>query len=231
MLQKSTFKPIFKSLVLCAFCFLSLAAAYAQNQAVYYDKQGRQLSQKEVNTIMKSAFSMMKRIDDAGNERIMLVPLNEKDIAQKNNTEQAFVSRLEGKLFPVLRAVNRQNETLEVPVKGKITVINFWFVACKPCVDEMPQLNKLAKKYAEKDVVFIAPALDSSENIQSFLKNHAFDYQILPNTILWSHTLGLNTYPTHILVNPNGIVEKVFVGAAEDIEAKLSQSINKMLAR
>ena len=32
-------------------------------------------------------------------------------------------------------------------LKGKLIVINFWFVECKPCIMEMPDLNKLVEKY------------------------------------------------------------------------------------
>jgi hypothetical protein len=32
-------------------------------------------------------------------------------------------------------------------LKGKIIVMNFWFVECKPCAMEMPELNELVKNY------------------------------------------------------------------------------------
>ena len=52
---------------------------------------------------------------------------------------------------------------------GKTVVINFWFIKCKPCVDEIPKLNKLVKKYTHnKDVVFLSISFDQEKDIRSF---------------------------------------------------------------
>ena len=45
-------------------------------------------------------------------------------------------------------------------LKGKIVVINFWFVECKPCLIEMPDLNEIVEKYKSEEVVFLAFALN-----------------------------------------------------------------------
>src|SRR5690606_36510175 len=49
---------------------------------------------------------------------------------------------------------------------GKIVVVNFWGISCKPCREEIPQLNKLVKNYAgRKDIVFLAISDDSNEEL------------------------------------------------------------------
>ena len=63
-------------------------------------------------------------------------------------------------------------------LKGKVVVINFWFVACKPCVEEIPELNELVEKYEEKDVVFLGFALDNEKRLNSFLEKTPFKYHI-----------------------------------------------------
>ncbi len=61
---------------------------------------------------------------------------------------------------------------------GKTVVINFWFIKCKPCVDEIPKLNKLVKKYTHnKDVVFLSISFDQEKDIRSFLEKNPFKYQ------------------------------------------------------
>src|SRR5688572_27232831 len=32
-------------------------------------------------------------------------------------------------------------------LKGKVIMLNFWFIACAPCVAEMPLLNQLVEEY------------------------------------------------------------------------------------
>jgi len=91
-------------------------------------------------------------------------------------------------------------------LKGKIVVLNFWFIACKPCVMEIPELNELSKKYIDrKDIIFIAPALDKEEAVIPFLEQKTFSYQIVPGAAkLIKETFGIREYPTHIVANKAG---------------------------
>jgi thiol-disulfide isomerase/thioredoxin len=57
--------------------------------------------------------------------------------------------------------------------RGKIVVLNFWATWCIPCREEMPMLSKLAPKYNEKDVAFLAASIDDAQTqpkIARFLK-------------------------------------------------------------
>ena len=47
--------------------------------------------------------------------------------------------------------------------RGKIVVLNFWATWCLPCREEMPMLSKLAAKYNENDVVFLAASIDDAQ--------------------------------------------------------------------
>jgi thiol-disulfide isomerase/thioredoxin len=68
------------------------------------------------------------------------------------------------------RDINNENLTLK-KMKGKVFVINFWFIGCPPCCKEIPELNTLVDHYKDnKDVVFIAICLDQADAIGSFIK-------------------------------------------------------------
>jgi thiol-disulfide isomerase/thioredoxin len=47
--------------------------------------------------------------------------------------------------------------------RGKIVVLNFWATWCMPCREEMPMLSKLAPKYEEKGVAFLAASIDDAQ--------------------------------------------------------------------
>jgi len=47
--------------------------------------------------------------------------------------------------------------------RGKIVVLNFWATWCLPCREEMPMLSKLATKYHDKDVEFLAASIDDAQ--------------------------------------------------------------------
>ena len=63
-------------------------------------------------------------------------------------------------------------------LKGKTVFYNFWFVACKPCVAEIPALNKLSAKYQGDSILFIGISFDNEDRIRDFLQKRKFDFQI-----------------------------------------------------
>jgi len=88
-------------------------------------------------------------------------------------------------------------------LKGKIIVMNFWFVECKPCVMEMPELNKLVENYKNKDVVFLGFATNDKAKIDSFLKKKNFSYNIIPSSKKIAAEYKVLGYPTHIILDEN----------------------------
>lgn len=70
------------------------------------------------------------------------------------------VKALDGKTYDIAK------------LKGKAVVLNFWFIGCPPCRQEIPGLNTLVKEYAKKDVVFLALALDDEKSLNDFLKKN-----------------------------------------------------------
>jgi peroxiredoxin len=67
----------------------------------------------------------------------------------------------------------------QADLKGKIVMYNFWFVSCRPCVAEIPALNRLVKKYkSDTTLLFVAITFDKVDHIKEFLQKHEFSFQI-----------------------------------------------------
>ncbi len=92
-------------------------------------------------------------------------------------------------------------------LKGKVVVFNFWFIGCVPCVEEMPVLNKLVEKYKDQDVVFLAVTYDKKSEVSTFLKNHEFDYQIIPENTQFAIDYSLMAYPDHMIVDKKSVIQ------------------------
>lgn len=117
-------------------------------------------------------------------------------------------------------------------LKGKIIVLKFWFAACKPCIDEMPQLNTVVEKYKNNsNIIFLAPSLDKKSRIQSFLQKHPFLYNIIPQGQTIANNYNVLGYPTHVVINRTGRVEAVFQGVNRRIDERLIDAIERGLVR
>lgn len=113
-------------------------------------------------------------------------------------------------------------------LRGKIVVVNFWFTTCVACIAEMPELNKLKKSYADKNVVFLALGRDDAEATTGFLKKHQFDYTLLTNATKTAVDYGVSLYPTSMVIDQKGLVRFVQV-TGEGIEENMKNAIDVLL--
>ena len=68
-------------------------------------------------------------------------------------------------------------------LRGKVVVLNLWYINCPNCVDEIKLLNALVDEYEDnKDVVFLGLAANPKTNLEKFLVKNPFKYQILPDS-------------------------------------------------
>jgi thiol-disulfide isomerase/thioredoxin len=101
-------------------------------------------------------------------------------------------------------------------LKGKVVVFNFWFIACPPCRYEMPDLNRLVNAYLPyKNVVFIAVALDKTEDVERFMKVSPFKFRLVANARYLFSRYNVAQCPTSLVVDQNGIVRFSSVGSGK----------------
>lgn len=120
-------------------------------------------------------------------------------------------------------------------LQGKTIVYNFWFVACRPCVAEMPALNLLVKKYQSDSTLFLGLTFDNESRIKGFLQNHAFDFQIvsLSQTEI-DKIKKISFYPFTVIVTREGKISFALFGRPagnpeEEIFNLLDKQIGKAL--
>ena len=90
-------------------------------------------------------------------------------------------------------------------LKGKIVVLNFWFINCPPCRHERPYLNQLVKEYvADSNIMFVAIALDDKQQLETFLKDNPFSYRVIPGGGIIAKDNDVAQYPTHVILDKEG---------------------------
>lgn len=135
---------------------------------------------------------------------------------------------MEGREFPDFKFTGLEGETYsKQSLQGKTLIVKTWFIQCKPCIEEMPQLNALVEEYKDhEDFVFLSLSLDSAEELETFLSKKEFKYAVVPQQKAFiEDTLGFSIYPTHIIVEPSGKIRKVVNTAPEMIAALKAKPI------
>lgn len=143
--------------------------------------------------------------------------------------EELVFYRMEGRPVPKFNFVTIKGDRYTSEnTKGKILLFKCWFIACVPCVKEMPALNTLIESYRHrKDMVFLSLAIDDEAPLKSFLKNTRFDYQTIAAQASYiSDKLKVNAYPTHFLVDQAGKVVKV-TNSVDELKIFLERMLEK----
>ena len=115
-------------------------------------------------------------------------------------------------------------------LRGQIVVVDFWFIGCPPCRVERPLLNAIVEEVGNR-VRFVGFALDSPEQLTTFLKENPFTFEIVAESEKIAGAFGVHAYPTHLLIDRQGnVVWESTGGRPEDIE-RLRAMIYRVLAR
>lgn len=89
---------------------------------------------------------------------------------------------------------------------GRPGLINFWFEACPPCVEEIPYLNQLVDSLDTERIFYLTIGKDSKEEIESFLLDHPwkFDHIVNGKDLLRGSFQNPFGYPASFLVDREG---------------------------
>jgi thiol-disulfide isomerase/thioredoxin len=117
-------------------------------------------------------------------------------------------------------------------LKGKPTIINFWFTKCASCILEMPNLNLLKEIHKDK-INTISITFDDRQEIMDFSKKYDFDFEILINSKKFIDNFGIYSFPKTILLDKNNIIRYIPLAIyAEDDKSNkyfLNQFNNEIL--
>ncbi len=128
------------------------------------------------------------------------------------------------------------NKKKIIDYKGKPLVINFWYLHCAPCINEIPSFNELAKKYEDKiNILAISP--DKKAQIELFLTKHVFNAEIVSDAENFINKYNLGSgYPFTLFLNKEGKIIYVKSEGGEtpetqmDLYKDLSPLIDAMLS-
>lgn len=85
---------------------------------------------------------------------------------------------------------------------GKTIFLNFWATWCRPCIAEMPTIEKTQNILNKEEVIFLMASSEATEEIDAFRKTHNFNfnYCLIQN----SEELGIQVLPTTYIFNSEG---------------------------
>lgn len=195
-----------KTLLLVQILFST--ASFAQNHfTIHLNPEGDTVSYENYFSYIVSGNHKIN-YDRKSNTRTLIPASNEKYIKEEKKTEKRiYINKNIGRSFPSFDVTDLEAETITLEqLKGKVVVLNFWFIGCTPCEMERPVLNTLRELYIENgEVVFLAFAKNEKDRLLRFLENHPISYTVIPCESNFIKTkFGIDSYPQNIVLDRRG---------------------------
>jgi thiol-disulfide isomerase/thioredoxin len=116
--------------------------------------------------------------------------------------------------------------------QGHVVVLDFWASWCGPCMQSMPQLDALAGELAGEDVRFYAVNLQEDRDAAdaALERINVSTKVVLDIDGAAAEKFGVTAIPQTVVIDREGKVSALFVGARPDFVDSLREAVQKALA-
>lgn len=105
--------------------------------------------------------------------------------------------------------------------RGRLLVVNYWATWCRPCRDEMPELSRVAQRYADRGVQVVGIAIDDAAKVREHLRELPVAYPIVVGDNFFAETsralgngpLGM---PFTVVIDRNGTLRAAALGRVHE---------------
>ena len=114
---------------------------------------------------------------------------------------------------------------------GKVVLLDFWATWCGPCKESLPEIQRIAKKFADQPFVVISISSDSNESTwKNFIRmNHMTWPQYRDANGALSRAYSVSAIPHYFSIDTDGVLQSVKVGSGADVEGDVRKLVKKAL--
>jgi peroxiredoxin len=145
-----------------------------------------------------------------------------------------------GSVAPPYSAATLEGDTISLAgLEGKVVLLNIWATWCKPCVREMPALQRLHERLGPRGLEVVAVSVDTyvpairagGADIRGFADELGLTFTILHDPDGRIERLFRATgLPVTVVIDREGRIRERVFGAREWDEPQHASAIEKLLA-
>ncbi len=124
------------------------------------------------------------------------------------------------------------NDVKLADYRGKVVVLDFWATWCGPCKKEIPTFKQLQENYGEHPnfaLITIVNDSGSVDEIREFIDEYSLNYTVILGERQIIEDFAIVGFPTTLVLNKDGGVEKTILGSQRNLYNMLSNKIDALL--
>lgn len=215
--------------------------AYAASQRDLYDQMRKDMKEFIINNPRNEASATLLQVVEPEEMKSVVEKLNYYvrngrmkpviDAMLKEADNQINAKKAKGRIKEGIEApdftlmdINGKQFTLS-SMRGKWVILDFWGSWCGWCIKGMPDMKKYYEKYKGK---FEIVGVDCNDPVEKWKK------AVKDNDLPWLHVYNsaadgtpekyaVEAYPTKVIIDPQGKINKIVVGESEDFYKYLDE--------
>lgn len=116
--------------------------------------------------------------------------------------------------------------------RGKVVLLNFWGTWCKPCLKELPEFDRLYRRYRKHGMVLIAIATDTEpEKVLEFATERKLSAKLALGGEPLAEQYASTSFPFSLVIDDKGQIRGSYRGYRPECAGKLEQDLRTALER
>ncbi len=121
------------------------------------------------------------------------------------------------------------NPARQLDYRGQVVLLDIWQRGCKPCIQAMPKINRIAAKYEGHPVTVLSVHCGSDADARLGIDQYNMQHPTLRDGDI-SMAYKVRVYPTFVLLDQTGRVALFVSGNSDSLEDDVSRAIEELLA-
>ncbi len=114
--------------------------------------------------------------------------------------------------------------------RGKVVLLNFWGTWCKPCLKELPEFDRLYRRYRKNGLVVIAVATDTEpDKVKEFATQAKLATKLALGGEPLSQQYDSPNFPFSFIIDGKGVIQASYRGYRPECAGKLEQDLRSQL--
>lgn len=152
-----------------------------------------------------------------------------RDVEKGCGTDLGVGSKVKGFKLP---AADGQKMISPAGYRGRVLLLNFWGTWCKPCLEELPEFDRMYRRYRKHGMTLVAVATDDTpDKVLEFVDQRKLKAKMAIKGEEHAGTYGAKTFPFTFVVDHQGVIRAAYEGYEHRCLGKIEADLREQLER